>query len=85
MIYDTFICIADFYGLPAALEFLYIINSERSKKVFNKNLPDITPKRPLTYTEFIQTIKVFRMLYGVDFAKKYLTDNLDVYYNVSNS
>lgn len=53
--------------------------------MFNKNLPDITPKKPLSYTEFIQTIKVFRMLYGVDFAKKYLTDNLKVYYNVDNS
>lgn len=43
------------------------------------------PKRNLTYLEFLQTCKVIRMLYGTESAKKYLTDNLGVYYNLDNT
>lgn len=48
-------------------------------------LPSGTPKKPLDYTDFLNTVKVVRMLYGRDAAKKYLTDNLGVYYNLDNA
>lgn len=51
------------------------------------SLPDgeIEPKKQLTYMEFLQTTKVIRMLYGSEEARKYFTNNLDVYYNIDNS
>lgn len=47
--------------------------------------PSGMPKRPLSYLEFLQTTKVIRMLYGTENAKKYFTDNIDLYYNKVNS
>lgn len=46
---------------------------------------DMEPKQNLNYTEFLQTTKVIRMLYGTESAKKYFTDNLELYYNKVNS
>ena len=48
-------------------------------------LPNATPKRSLTYMEFLQTTKVIRMLWGTDNAKKYFTSNLVLWYNIDNS
>ncbi|MBQ3309567.1 hypothetical protein IJG78_02730 [Candidatus Saccharibacteria bacterium] len=45
----------------------------------------MTPKQGLTYMEFLQTTKVLRMLYGIDSAKKYFTDNLYLWYNEDNA
>lgn len=47
--------------------------------------PSGSPKQPLTYLEFLQTVKVYRMLYGVDEARKYFTENIKVYYNDDNA
>lgn len=47
--------------------------------------PSGTPKKPLTYLEYLQTVKVIRMLYGTQAARKYLTDNIGVYYNLNNA
>lgn len=44
-----------------------------------------SPKRPLSYLEFLQTCKVIRMLYGRDLAEEYLTNNWHVYYNKDNA
>lgn len=48
-------------------------------------LPSGTPKKPLTYMEFLQTTKVIRMLYDKDRAKKYFTDNFGLWYNIDNA
>lgn len=48
-------------------------------------LPNMSPKQGLTYMEFLQTTKVVRMLYGIDSAKKYFTDNLHLWYNEDNA
>lgn len=48
-------------------------------------LPSATPKKPLSYLEFLQTTKVIRMLYDKETAKKYFTDNLNLWYNMDNA
>lgn len=50
-----------------------------------EKMPSGTPKKQLSYSDFLSTVKVIRMLYGKDLAKKYLTDNLGVYYNLDNA
>lgn len=47
-------------------------------------IPNATPKNKLTYTEFLKTTSVIRMLYGKDEATRYFTNNIDVYYNIDN-
>lgn len=48
-------------------------------------LPSGYPKENLSYMEFLQTVKVVRMLYGRDAAKKYFTDNIELWYNLDNA
>lgn len=49
------------------------------------SFPSGSPKKPLSYLEFLETVKVVRMLYDKDRARKYFTDNLQIWYNIDNS
>lgn len=39
----------------------------------------------MTYSEFLDTCKVLKMLYGRDIAEKFFTDNIRSWYNVNNA
>lgn len=39
----------------------------------------------MTYTEFLNTIKVIKMLYGRDVAEKVFTTNVDKWYNLDSA
>lgn len=39
----------------------------------------------MTYSEFLDTVKVLKMLYGRDIAEKFFTDNICSWYNVDNA
>lgn len=43
----------------------------------------MTPKKPLTYREFLDTVKVVRLLWGKDSAISYWTTNIHLWYNRS--
>lgn len=40
--------------------------------------------QPMTYLEFLQTLKVVRMLFGLHAAQEFWTNNYRSYYNLGN-
>lgn len=39
----------------------------------------------MTYLEFLQTVKVLKMLYGREIAEKFFTENIIAWYNIDNA
>lgn len=37
-----------------------------------------------TYAEFLDTVKVLKMLYGRDVSEKFFTDNIKSYYDIDS-
>lgn len=42
-------------------------------------------KDDMTYLEFLQTVKVLKMLYGAQIAQKFFEENIGSWYNVTNA
>lgn len=48
-----------------------------------QKLTILEPKKAINYSEFLDTVRVIRMLYGADSARIYFTENMNIWYNVS--
>lgn len=46
---------------------------------------DFQTKRPITYSEFLDTVKVLKMLYGRDIAERFFTQNKHLWYNQTSA
>lgn len=38
----------------------------------------------MSYSEFLDTVKVLKMLFGRDVAEKFFTKNIDLFYDVNS-
>lgn len=41
-------------------------------------------KENMSYSEFLDTVKVLKMLFGRDIAEKYFTNNINLFYDVDS-